>query len=87
MNHTRLIIAREYLTQVKNKKFLLITLLIPLVLWLKLILNASTPKSTSFFNLLSLNIDGPKVAMIFAFFSILKFLCYNTLALNKDTIR
>ena len=29
MNHTRLIIAREYLTQVKNKKFLLITLLIP----------------------------------------------------------
>ena len=29
MNHTRLIIAREYLTQVKNKKFLLITLSIP----------------------------------------------------------
>ena len=29
MNHTRLIIAREYLTQVKNKKFLMITLLIP----------------------------------------------------------
>jgi len=32
MNHTRLIIAREYLTQVKNKKFLLITLLIPFLL-------------------------------------------------------
>jgi len=29
MNHTRLIITREYLTQVKNKKFLLITLSIP----------------------------------------------------------
>ena len=29
MNHTRLIIAREYLTQVKNKKFIMITLLIP----------------------------------------------------------
>jgi ABC-2 type transport system permease protein len=29
MNHTRLIIARECLTQVKNKKFLLITLSIP----------------------------------------------------------
>ena len=29
MNHTRLIIEREYLTQVKNKKFIIITLLIP----------------------------------------------------------
>ena len=29
MNHTRLIIAREYLTQVKNKKFIIITLSIP----------------------------------------------------------
>ena len=35
------------------------TLLIPLVLWLKLILNASTPRSTSFFNLFSLYIAGP----------------------------
>ena len=32
MNHTRLIIAREYLTQVKNKKFLLITLSIPFLI-------------------------------------------------------
>ena len=29
MNHTRLIVAREYLTQVKNKKFIIITLSIP----------------------------------------------------------
>ena len=29
MNHTRLIIEREYLTQVKNKKFIIMTLLIP----------------------------------------------------------
>ena len=29
MNHTRLIIEREYLTQVKNKKFIIVTLLIP----------------------------------------------------------
>ena len=32
MNHTRLIIEREYLTQVKNKKFLLMTLLTPFIL-------------------------------------------------------
>ena len=32
MNHTRLIIAREYLTQVKNKKFIIITLLIPFLI-------------------------------------------------------
>ena len=32
MNHTRLIIAREYLTQVKNKKFLMMTLLIPFLI-------------------------------------------------------
>ena len=32
MNHTRLIIKREYLTQVKNKKFLLMTLLTPLLM-------------------------------------------------------
>ena len=32
MNHTRLIIVREYVTQVKNKKFLLMTLLTPLLL-------------------------------------------------------
>ena len=29
MNHTRLIIAREYITKVKNKSFLLMTLLTP----------------------------------------------------------
>ena len=32
MNHTRLIIAREYLTQVKNKKFIIITLSIPFLI-------------------------------------------------------
>ena len=32
MNHTRLIIEREYLTQVKNKKFIIITLLIPFLI-------------------------------------------------------
>ena len=32
MNHTRLIIAREYLTQVKNKKFIIMTLLIPFLI-------------------------------------------------------
>ena len=32
MNHTRLIISREYLTQVKNKKFLLMTFLIPFLI-------------------------------------------------------
>ena len=32
MNHTRLIIQREYLTQVKNKKFILMTLLIPFLI-------------------------------------------------------
>ncbi|MDB2350151.1 ABC transporter permease [Flavobacteriaceae bacterium] len=33
MNHTRLIIEREYLTQVKNKKFIIITLLIPFLIF------------------------------------------------------
>jgi len=32
MNHTRLIIEREYLTQVKNKKFIIITLSIPFLI-------------------------------------------------------
>ena len=32
MNHTRLIIEREYLTQVKNKKFIILTLSIPFLI-------------------------------------------------------
>ena len=38
MNHTRLIIAREYLTKVKNKSFLLMTILTPLIIGLLIFL-------------------------------------------------
>ena len=34
MNHTKLIIAREFLTKVKNKSFLLMTILTPIIIGL-----------------------------------------------------